>query len=840
MISTDELRKRYLDFFKEKGHRVFESDSLVPRDDPSLLFTGAGMNPFKPYFLGLKKDLRRAASCQKCLRTSDLDRVGKTAYHHSFFEMLGNFSFGDYFKEEAIAWGWEFVTERLRLPKEHLWVSVYEKDDEAYGIWKNKIKIPETRIVRMGAVDNFWPSNAPADGPNGPCGPCSEIYVGRVPGKGVEIWNLVFTQFDRRPDGSLRDLPQKNIDTGMGLERTAAVLQGVASNFDTDLFRKLRGELKGLLSGPGGKTDEENAVMDHVRAIVFSVADGALPSNAGRGYVVRKMIRLASDHLQKAGAAVPGSLHRLVPAVTGLYGAVYPEIVSRQKLITTVIENEERAFLEIARIRVPEFKELLTKTDNPAKLAFTFYDTYGLPFELIEAAAASQNISIPRQAFEAFLNEQKTRSRQGSKISSEIFSKNEALSLTEGIPPTAFLGYECLETRAKLLKIIKGGIFIFDQTPFYAEAGGQVGDTGVIEAEGFEARVTNTRWLDKAVLHEAAVEKGTPEIGRVYALRVEGARRAAIMKNHTATHLLHSALRKVLGDHVKQSGSLVAPDYLRFDFTHFGAVEPEKLAAVEEMVNEEVKKNTRLDKKVVSKAEALKEGAIAFFGEKYGDDVRVVSVGDFSKELCGGTHLNSTGEIGLFKIVSEGSIQAGVRRIEAVTGEAASRRVEESRVELERWMTLKKSEERVGILKNKLTGLLSQKMKEAADGLLEKAPSVGGVRLVCLETPRADAELLKAAAEYLKGKKAEFVALFQADFEDKFTYAVAASEGIVKKGFHSGAAVKEISQGLGGSGGGRADFAFGGGKELPDRTKVLTLGRRIVEAHLKAALGKNL
>jgi alanyl-tRNA synthetase len=398
-MTTDSLRQLYLDFFRARDHRVFGSDSLIPADDPSLLFTGAGMNQFKPYFLGLKKDVKRAASCQKCLRTADLDRVGKTAYHHTFFEMLGNFSFGDYFKEEAIAWGWEFVTKEIGLPKDRLWVSVFEEDDEAFEIWKRKIGVPEARIRRMDAMDNFWPANAKADGPNGPCGPCSEIYVGETPGKGVEIWNLVFTQYDRQSDGTLKDLPQRNIDTGMGLERTAAVLQGAESNFDIDLFRKIRGELKRLLGKGERASDErqaishENAVMDHLRAAVFTISDGAPPSNEGRGYVVRRLIRLGSDHFEKAGSAAPGSFHKLVPAVIDAMKTAYPELVSREKNIMAIIENEELSYLTVLETQMPRLeKEIQSLSKNrsstslvadTAALAFRYYDTYGVPLDNI-------------------------------------------------------------------------------------------------------------------------------------------------------------------------------------------------------------------------------------------------------------------------------------------------------------------------------------------------------------------------------------------------------------------------------------------------------------------------
>src|SRR3989338_1824334 len=410
-MTTDELRKLYLKFFKKRDHRVFASDSLVPVGDASLLFTGAGMNQFKPYFLGLKKDLKRAASCQKCLRTADLDRVGKTAYHHTFFEMLGNFSFGDYFKEEAIAWAWEFVTQELKIPKGKLWVSTYQEDEEAFKLWKKKIGLPESRIMRMGAHDNFWPANAKEEGPNGPCGPCSEIYVGEVPGKGIEIWNLVFTQYDRQSDGTLKDLPQKNIDTGMGLERTACVLQGVESNFDIDLFKEIRSELKKLLKNGSRETAHENAVMDHARAVVFTIADGVLPSNEGRGYVVRKLIRLGIDHLERAGAAKQGSFHKLVPAVIQVMKPAYPELASREKSVLSIVENEERSFLEVIKTRVPLLKEELPKTADPAEVAFKYYDTFGLPFELISATAAAAGTPIDVRAVNALLEQQKKSSK---------------------------------------------------------------------------------------------------------------------------------------------------------------------------------------------------------------------------------------------------------------------------------------------------------------------------------------------------------------------------------------------------------------------------------------------
>ena len=856
-MKVDELRKTYLDFFKSKQHPIFSSDSLVPADDPSLLFTGAGMNQFKPYFMGLKKDLKRATSCQKCLRTADLERVGKTAYHHSFFEMLGNFSFGDYFKEEAIAYGWEFVTKVMKIPTDNLWVSVYEEDNEAYLIWKNKIGLPESRIVRMGPEDNFWPANAPKDGPNGPCGPCSEIYVGKVPGKGVEIWNLVFTQFDRQSDGSLKNLPQKNIDTGMGLERAASVLQGVESNFDIDSFQKIRGSLKNLLRS-GGNTAHENAAMDHARAAIFSIADGALPSNEGRGYVVRKLIRLGSDHFEKAGIPVEHrSFFKLVPVIVDVYGSVYPEILDRQKTISSIIENEEKAYEESCK-RAESARQGTMSADE---FAFMLYDTYGLPTDKIKDKFTKDGLSFNEVKFSEYLNQQKQRSRQSSKMAGEIFAKTNLYTFIEGIPATQFLGYDATECAdAKLLRIIKNdaiaseisegeeAIFLFDRSPFYAESGGQIGDAGTVEAPGFKAEVLDSQYLEKCIGHKVRVLSGKAATDKKYHLKVAADRRADIMKNHTATHLLHSALRKTLGDHVKQSGSLVAKDHLRFDFTHFSAVDAKSLAAIEAMVNQEIQKNIKLNKRVMSKEEATREGAIAFFGEKYGDQVRVITIGDFSKELCGGTHLNSTSEIGLFKIIAEGSIQAGVRRIEAVTGRAAAVFVKDQEKEIEMLsrqfgakpesleQDLKKTSERVSAVKNRLSQLMAGRIKSRWTDEMAKISVSQGVPVISKRMDGADADLLKLAVDVLKSSGRSFAALLSAGTEDKVSIAVAASEDLVKKGFHAGKIVKEISAMVDGNGGGRPDFAVGGGKNISKAAQAITSGEAQIRHVLDALL----
>lgn len=858
-MTVDQLRQRYLDFFKSKNHKFYESDSLVPADDPSLLFTGAGMNQFKPYFLGLKKDVKRATSCQKCLRTADLDRVGKTAYHHSFFEMLGNFSFGDYFKEEAIAWGWEFVTKELQLPKDNLWVSVYEEDDEAFAIWKNKIGLPEERIVRMGPDDNFWPANAPKDGPNGPCGPCSEIYVGKVPGKGVEIWNLVFTQFDRQSDGSLKPLPQKNIDTGMGLERAACVLQGVESNFDIDTFKKLRAELKTLLKPGSANTARENAVMDHVRAAVFSIADGALPSNEGRGYVIRKLIRLGTDHLNQAGALKPGQFHKLVPSVIRIMGTAYPDLATKQSTILKVIENEENSFLEVLRTQLPKLENEWGSAKDTAEVAFKYYDTFGLPFELIAGSASARNLTIDKTRFEALLEQQKKRSRETSKIAGEIFSNKSTYEMIQGLPPTRFTGYEgAVSGRGKVLRILKDqkpvdelradeeGIAIFDQTPFYGESGGQIGDTGKIQGPNTQADVLDVQWIEKCAAHKVFIKLGSLKLGQEYELSIETQRRLDIMKNHTATHLLHAALRKVLGDHVKQSGSLVAGNYLRFDFTHFSGVDKTTLSKIEEMVNAEIKKNTPLAKRVMSKDAAVKEGAMAFFGEKYGDEVRVVSIGDFSMELCGGTHLDNTGQIGLFKIISESSIQAGVRRIEAVTGRWAEDLRQKDSQELrdmEKEFTtteeklparIKELGEKTLRLRNKLQQSVLSRLRPSVEAGLSKATEVNGVKVFAGKMPNANTELLTAAFDHLRGLKVPTVVLWQFQNQDKTTFVVGASPDVVQKGFHSGKVVKEVATIVEGNGGGRPDFAVGGGKNIQKIDEAMKAGEASIRTQLEA------
>ncbi len=710
-MTGSELRKKFLEFFRGKQHTVVSSDSLVPVNDPSLLFTGAGMNQFKDNFLGVKRDLKRAASCQKCVRTGDVDEVGKTASHLTFFEMLGNFSFGDYFKPEAIAWGWEFLTKELKIPADKLCVSVYESDEEAATIWIEKIGLAPDRIFRFGAKDNFWPSNAPADGPNGPCGPCSEIYFdyGRsLPGKTcpdakrcnpackcgrfVEVWNLVFTQFDRQPDGSLPPLPAKNIDTGMGLERLAAVMQDKMAVFETDLFAPIVAEVEknrrsstsSERTEPGMVSLSNHVIADHARALTFLIGDGVIPSNEKRGYVVRKLLRKAVGAGRTIGIKKP-FLHTLIPTVIQIMKDAYPELESRQNAIARTILAEEERFIQTLEQKMPLLEEEIRSLKDkrlPADRAARFYDTNGLPYELIAERCRQENVKPPSEAdFEKALEELQVKSRSASGFSKDIFAKDKLAELLASMPQTEFLGYkEVPYDSAKIISIvINGKIFdetsdkvslevVLDRTPFYGESGGQVGDTGLINTRDAELRVTDTQWVGKVLVHRAELVSGKIRKGDSVSAEVDAVQRQKTARNHTATHLLHAALRKVLGEHVIQAGSLVAPDKLRFDFSHPKALTKEEKRTVEDMVNGWVKSGFSVLVQEMPMEQAKKLGAMALFGEKYSAVVRVVSVGDdVSKELCGGTHLANIGDIGLVKIFAEGSVAAGMRRIEAVT-----------------------------------------------------------------------------------------------------------------------------------------------------------------------------
>ena len=724
-MKSSELRKRFLEFFRSKEHAVVPSDSLVPVKDPTLLFTSAGMTQFKEYFLGLKTEIKRAASCQKCFRTGDVEPVGKSPSHLTFFEMLGNFSFGDYFKKEAILWAWEFLAKELGIPKEKLWPSVYEDDEEAFDIWMNVVGVPASKISRLGAKDNFWPSNAPADGPNGLCGPCSEIYydygrplAGRVCphpakcspacacGRFMEVWNLVFTQFDRQSDGSLKPLPAKNIDTGMGMERLTAVMQDKQVIFETDLFEPIVDEV-GHLLGELDQTKEVHkdrrpsiyAIADHARALTFLVGDGVTPSNDGRGYVMRMLLRKAERAGISLGLKEP-FLYKLVPVVVKIMGDVYPELIHRRESIAKVVLSEEQKFHQTLREKLPLLREAIQQLKQgklfDARTAAIFYDTHGLSYEEIVEELVKAKLPAPSKAdFEKALTDLQAKSKAASAFAGDIFAKDKMQELLAGTKPTEFVGYSGLRGQGRVIGLVREGRLlneiktpgpvdlILDKSPFYGESGGQVGDAGVIEAAGGKLNVLDTQWVGSLLLHRAELSQGRVRVNDPVTAIVDLDRRKQVAQNHTATHLLHSALRKILGEHVVQAGSLVAPDHLRFDFSHDRSLSPQQRESVESLVNEWVESNLPVSTAQMRLEEARKGGAMSLFGEKYGDWVRVVSIGEVSKELCGGTHLHSSGEIGLIRLVEEGSVASGVRRVEALTHQAAVDSMKTKLVQLE-------------------------------------------------------------------------------------------------------------------------------------------------------------
>lgn len=845
-----------------------EPDSLVPKDDPTILFTPAGMNQFKKEFMGFDSGLARAATVQRCLRTDDLDKVGKTSGHHTFFEMLGNFSFGDYFKKEAISYAWEFLTEELTLDKKRLWVSVYKDDDEAYNIWKDLIKIAPEKIIKLGDKENFWPSEAKERGPNGPCGPCSEIFydlgsnVGCkrqdcTPacdcGRFVEVWNLVFTQFNRKEGGTLEPLPKKNIDTGMGLERLAAVMQGVSNNFETDLFKPI---IKEIILGLGFANSELRtsnfeliyAVADHIRAIAFAIYDGVLPSNEARGYVVRKIIRKSTLHLRALGFKHP-FLYKLVPTLADVMESFYPDLKPRQENISQVILAEEKNFILTLNSSKPLFEEkfkVFLDKQNPqeaGKIVFQLYDTYGIPLELTQNWLKEKKISFSEESFDKELSEQKTRSKLQSAMKGDVFGAKGA-ALTAGV--TKFLGYKEYELKAKILQLLEEGrktkkitkgqnaSIILDKSVFYAESGGQVGDTGRIIKGKNIFEVLDTKKSGKAILHMGRVKEGSFKIGDLVAAIINLERRLAIARNHTATHLLQAALRRVLGEHVQQQGSLVAEAKLRFDFTHFKDINEEELDRVEEVVNESIINNFPLSVKQMPVSVAKKTGALAFFGEKYEGKVRVISMGDFSKELCAGTHLENTGQIGLFKITHEASVASGVRRIEAVTGKTAYGKIkEEERIisQISFLLNVPKDkiaqelEKRLGHekeLEKKLRKDTSKGLESAIENDIKNKEDVSGINFVTHIDTNPDA--LKKSVDLIKQKLGgnTFIASTTgAALENKILWVLGATEDLCVKGIDASKLFSVLSEETGCSGGGRKDFAQGGGNNPANFQKAL-------------------
>jgi len=879
MMKGNDIRARFLQFFKDKGHTVVESSPLVPHDDPTLLFTNAGMVQFKRVFMGEeKRDYVRAATCQRCVRAggkhNDLDNVGYTARHHTFFEMLGNFSFGDYFKGEAIRYAWEFVTKEIGLDPQRLWVSVFEDDDEAFGLWEKIEDLPKGRILRMGEKDNFW-----AMGDTGPCGPCSEIHIDQGPEVGcgrpdcgvecdcdrfLEIWNLVFMQFYRDETGTLTKLPRPSIDTGMGLERIAAVAQGKRNNYDSDLFAPILAAIcrvAGVAYGKDHATDTAlRVIADHSRATTFLVADGVLPSNEGRGYVLRRIMRRAIRFGRTLGLSAP-FLGEVTDAVVEAMVAAYPHLAESRDLLAKVVRHEEERFFETLdnglAILGEEIKRLkkAKATVIDGQFIFKLYDTFGFPVDIAKDVAVEEGLSADEAGFNAAMAVQREQSKKSWKATSLAEMGAGFRTLVEEGLRSTFVGYETRRHRSALAALISGAGELIDkatagqrvamvcrETPFYAEAGGQAGDQGEIVGPQGRARVVNTIAIAEGLaIHQAEMVEGLLSRGESVELKVAEGRRQRIAGNHTATHLLQAALRKVLGDHVKQSGSRVEPERLRFDFTHFSPLTPEQLREVEGIVNDEIRANIHLHTALLSRDAAIKGGATALFGEKYADTVRVVTVGDFSKELCGGTHVGATGEIGLFKVLTETGIAAGIRRIEAVTGPQAFNRFQRLEAQLadlagqlktvpeELPARLEKLLGRVKELERQVGQLTAQNATANLDELLvKKATTIRGVGVVALEIPIDSAKTMREVGDRVRDKLGSGIAVLGGVFEGKVSLLAIVSKDLTKS-YHAGNIVKAVAALVGGSGGGRPDMAQAGGTETAKLASALKAVPGIIE-----------
>ncbi len=879
-MKTDEIRSLYLDYFKRQGHQVVPSDSLVPSGDTSLLFTGAGMNQFKDLFLGTgKMEYTRATSCQKCLRTGDIENVGRTAAHHTFFEMLGNFSFGDYFKRETIVWAWDFLLSELKLPAERLSVSVFTDDDEAYAIWADEVAVPAARIFRFGAKDNFWPANAVEDGPNGPCGPCSEIFYDFGQNVGcqskdcdpscdcdryVEIWNLVFTQFERYDGGRLEPLPQKNIDTGMGLERIASVMQGKHTNFEIDIFVPIIDRICEMTGADYGADPERDGrirrIADHARAAVFVIADGVLPANEGRGYVLRRLLRRGVSDGITLGS--PESfIYRLVPVVADIMKAQYGELTARRENIARIVKAEEEQFRETLVAGGEMLGRLFEKVTAAGgstisgQDAFRLYDTYGYPVEFVAEKAAARGFSVDIAGFEREMQDQRERARSSSKIAQDIFAsvRGPVHALASKIPSTEFVGYDETRVETRVVGIIGEGslvdeatqadeqvALVLESTVFYAESGGQVADTGMIRGDGFTFEVADTQSSEGLYLHVGRITHGKVAAGASAVAEIDAARRLNVMRNHTATHLLHHALRHRLGDHVDQAGSLVAPDRLRFDFTHFEALRAEEIRDIERIVNGLVAENAHVRTAQTSLEEARRQGAIALFGERYGERVRVVRIGEASAELCGGTHLESSGAIGFFKVLSEESVARGMRRITAVTGSRAVEEVHRMEMELEEAAAAldvprARLVERAGelaeearSLKRKLDGMAASKAAEAARDLSSSARRLSHMKVLVERLDGLSADDLRRCIDGLKDEDG-IVAVLGSLKDAKPLLVASVSPALVKQGLDASKILRRAAGHIKGGGGGRAELAQAGGKDPSGLDRALAEALKAVE-----------
>ncbi len=863
--SSNQIRSDFLAFFQGKGHTIVPSAPLVPGNDPTLLFTNSGMVQFKDVFLGAeKRSYVRAADVQRCLRAggkhNDLDSVGYTARHHTFFEMLGNWSFGDYFKQDAIVWAWELLTEVWKLPKDRLLVTVYHTDDDAYELWNKRIGIPAERIVRIGdnkgapyASDNFWQM---AD--TGPCGPCTEIFYdhgahipGGPPGSAdedgdrfIEIWNLVFMQFDRQPDGSLQPLPAPCVDTGMGMERLAAILQHVHTNYEIDLFAALIQQAS-RLTGTGDLENKSlRVIADHIRACSFLIVDGVLPSNEGRGYVLRRIIRRALRHGWMLGVRQP-FFHRMVPTLVSLMGEAYPELSAAQDLVERALKTEEERFAETLDSGMRIFDEVAARSQGviPGGDAFRLYDTYGFPVDLTADIARERGLSVDMQGFEAAMGQQRETARAAGKFSSAAALPAE---LVAKLKPTEFLGYDALDAGGlQVVALLKEGrpvealaagdhaVVILDRTPFYAESGGQVGDMGMLAEKGVEFDVTDTqKFAGQFHGHVGRLAAGTLRLGDHVVASANAERRAATILNHSATHLLHAALRELLGTHVHQKGSLVAPERLRFDFSHFQPMTQAELVEIERRVNAQIRANHQAEVHHMGMQEALDFGAMALFGEKYGENVRVLKMGGYSTELCGGTHVGRTGDIGLFKLVGESGVSAGVRRIEAVTGQGALDFIEAEELRLHAAAALlggssgevvekiRALTERQKKLERELETMKAKAASGATADLAASAVNVGGIQVLAARLEGFDARSLRDAVDRLKQQLGDAVIVLAGAAEGKAAL-VAGVNGSATGRIKAGELLAHIASLTGGKGGGRPDLAQGGGEDGPALASAL-------------------
>jgi len=856
-MKTAELRQAFLEYFRQQGHTVVPSSSLVPADDPTLLFTNAGMNQFKDLFLGREeRDYTRATSTQKCVRAggkhNDLENVGYTARHHTFFEMLGNFSFGDYFKREAINYAWTFLTDEqwLNLPKAKLWITVYAEDDEAFDIWNKEIGVPAERIIRIGdnkgaryASDNFWQM-----GDTGPCGPCSEIFydhgpevAGGPPGspeedgdRYIEIWNVVFMQYNRTADGEMLNLPKPSVDTGMGLERITAVLQGVHSNYEIDLFQDLLKAASDILGGVDTTEASLRVVADHIRSCAFLISDGVMPSNEGRGFVLRRIIRRAARHGNKLGATQP-FFYKLTGALVELMGDAFPQLVSSRKQIEKVLQQEEEQFAKTLdkglRLLEQDIAEL-KGNEIPGQTVFALYDTYGFPVDLTNDIARERGLSLDYEGYEKAMEAQRARARAASKFGIDYNAAGISIDGT-----TEFTGYDHIDGQGRIRTVLVDGeernaeagdecVVVLERTPFYAESGGQVGDTGLLTWSGGRFKVTDTQKEGDNHLHVGTLIEGELLPGLEVDARIDHARRERIKRNHSATHLLHAALRKVLGEHVSQKGSLVDPDKLRFDFSHFEAVTAEELQEIERQVNEQVLQNTPVDIDVTDMETAQQKGAMALFGEKYGDEVRVLSMGSdrYSVELCGGTHVSRTGDIGLFRITSESGISSGVRRIEAVTGFGALEWLNDTENTLRETAKLVKATrdtvvekvqqtlDRNRQLEKEVDAMKAKLASSAGNDLASSAVDVAGLKVVAAELEGADRKALMETADQLKNKLGEGVVVLATVDGDKVVLVAGVTKSATSR-IKAGDLMKHLAAEVDGKGGGRPDMAQGGGND---------------------------